>query len=66
MKLKIFDLFIEADLQNPLVRVQKKSQLWAKLQQRLGEQRIDIILAAAKVEDERRIEQVAKESGVCL
>jgi len=66
VKLKIFDLFIEADLQNPLVRVQKKSQLWAKLQQRLGEQRIDIILAAAKVEDERRIEQVAKESGVCL
>jgi predicted nucleotidyltransferase len=60
------DLFIEADLQNPLDRVQKKSQLWAKLQQRLGEQRIDIILAAAKVEDERRIEQVAKESGVCL
>ncbi len=60
------DLFIEADLQNPLDRVQKKSQLWAKLQQRLGEQRIDIILAAAKIEDERRIEQVAKESGVCL
>jgi hypothetical protein len=53
-------------LQNPLDRVQKKSRLWAKLQQRLGEQRIDIILAAAKVEDERRIEQVAKESGVCL
>ncbi len=60
------DLFIETNLQNPLDRVQKKSRLWAKLQQRLGEQRIDIILAAAKVEDERRIEQVAKESGVCL
>ncbi len=60
------DLFVEVDLQNPLDRVQKKSRLWAKLQQQLGEQRIDIILASIKSTEQRRIEQVAKESGVCL
>jgi uncharacterized protein len=60
------DLFIEADLHNPLDRVRKKSRLWAKLQQQLGEQRIDIILASAKPVEQRRIEQIAKESGVCL
>ncbi len=60
------DLFVEADLQNPLVRVQKKSLLWAKLQQQLGEQRIDIILASTKPVKQRQIEQVAKASGVRL
>lgn len=60
------DLFVEADLQNPLERVRKKSRLWAKLQQQLGEQRIDIILASVKPAEQRRIEQVAKESGVRL
>lgn len=42
------DLFVEADLPNPLDRVRKKSRLWAKLQQQLGEQRIDIVLASVK------------------
>jgi predicted nucleotidyltransferase len=60
------DLLVEADLQNPLDRVRKKSQLWAKLQQQLGEQRIDIILTSIKPIEQRRIEQVAKESGVRL
>ena len=60
------DLFVESNLHDPLLRVRKKSQLWAKLQLRLGEQRIDIILAAAKPKEQQRIEQVAKESGIRL
>jgi hypothetical protein len=46
--------------------VLKKSQLWAKLQLRLGEQRIDIILAAAKFEKQKLIEQVARKTGISL
>ncbi|MDM8563762.1 hypothetical protein QUF54_10455 [Candidatus Marithioploca araucensis] len=38
------DLLIATDLDNPKERALKKSLLWAKLQQGLGEQRIDIIL----------------------
>lgn len=60
------DLFVEANLSNPLSRVRKKSQLWAKLQHRLGEQRIDIILAAAKPEEQLVIEQAARKSGIRL
>ncbi|HAI70350.1 MAG TPA: DNA polymerase III subunit beta [Gammaproteobacteria bacterium] len=58
------DLFIDANLPNALDRVQKKSRLWAKLQQRLGEQRIDIIIAANKPEERQEIEHVARETGI--
>jgi predicted nucleotidyltransferase len=57
------DLFIEADLYDPTERVLKTAQLWAKLQLRLGEQRIDIVLAAANFEEPMLIEQVARKTG---
>ncbi|KHD08612.1 hypothetical protein PN36_02605 [Candidatus Thiomargarita nelsonii] len=60
------DLFIEADLPDPRTRVQKNSQLWAKLQLRLGEQRIDIIIAAAQSEEQKLIERMARETGIRL
>jgi len=60
------DLFVETNLQNPLDRVRKKSRLWAKLQQQLGEQRIDIIFASVKPVEQRQIEQIARKSGVRL
>ncbi|RKZ42061.1 MAG: nucleotidyltransferase domain-containing protein [Candidatus Parabeggiatoa sp. nov. 3] len=57
------DLLIETDLSEPRERLLKKSQLWAKLQLRLGEQRIDIIMAATHSEKQKLIEQVARETG---
>jgi len=54
------DLFIEADLHEPRDRVLKTAQLWVKLQLRLGEQRIDIVLATTKP---KLIEQVARKTG---
>lgn len=60
------DLFVEADLPVPRERLQKKSQLWVKLQLRLGEQRIDIIIAAAQFEEQKLIERIARETGFRL
>ena len=57
------DLFIEVELKNPLDRIQKKSNLWAKLQQQLGAQRIDIIIASDEL---LLIEQEARKTGICL
>lgn len=57
------DLLVETDLTEPRERVFKKSQLWAKLQLRLGEQQIDIILGATDFEKPKLIEQVARETG---
>ena len=51
---------------NDKERVLKTAQLWAKLQLRLGEQRIDIVLAAANFEEQKLIEQVARKTGKCL
>jgi len=36
------------------------------LQQRLGEQRIDIILTAAKPDEQQPTQQIAKETGILL
>jgi len=47
-----------------LIVFKKKSRLWAKLQQRLGEQRIDIIIAANKPEERQEIEHVARKTGI--
>ncbi len=44
-----YRLFVETNLSEPTERVLKTAQLWAQLQLRLGEQRIDIILAATSV-----------------
>jgi predicted nucleotidyltransferase len=60
------DLLVEVDLPEPRVRILKKSQLWAKLQSQLGEQRIDIILAETKFGKPKLIEQVAREMGIRL
>lgn len=60
------DLLVQADLFDPMDRVRKKSRLWAKLQYRLGDQRIDIILTAAKPEEQQPIEQIAKQTGLLL
>lgn len=60
------DLLIEADLPEPKARILKKSQLWAKLQLQLGEQRVDIILAETKLGKPKLIEQVARETGIRL
>jgi len=60
------DLLIATDLDNLKERALKKSMLWAKLQQRLGEQRIDIILAASIPEKQPTIEKIAKRTGICL
>ena len=57
------DLLVETDFAEPRERLLKKSQLWAKLQLRLGEQRIDIILAATDSDKPKLIEQVARETG---
>ncbi len=57
------DWFIEADLYDPTEKVLKTAQLWAKLQLRLGEQRIDIVLAAANPDEQKLIEQVARKTG---
>jgi len=58
------DLFIEVDLAEARDRIQKKSQLWTKLQFQLGEQRIDI--AEPQLKKQRLIEQIAKQTGICL
>jgi predicted nucleotidyltransferase len=60
------DLLVETDLSCPKERVLKTAQLWAKLQVRLGEQQIDIILAAPSTEEQKLIEQVARKTGECL
>ena len=60
------DLFIETDLSEPRERLLKKSQLWSKLQLRLGEQRIDIVLAATPSDEPKLIEQVARKTGIPL
>ncbi len=60
------DLLIATDLDNLKERALKKSLLWAKLQQGLGEQRIDIILAASISEKQQTIEKIAKRTGTCL
>ncbi|MEN8221499.1 MAG: nucleotidyltransferase domain-containing protein [Pseudomonadota bacterium] len=60
------DLFVEAELYEPRDRVLKTAQLWVKLQLRLGEQRIDIILAATQFEKPKLIEQVARKTGMRL
>ncbi len=57
------DLLIETDFSDPSERIFKQSQLWAKLQMRLGEQKIDIILAAPEFEEQKIIEQVARKTG---
>ena len=57
------DLLIETDLDDPMEKIQKKSLLWAKLQQKLGEQRIDIILTT---KEPQPIEKIAKTTGVRL
>jgi predicted nucleotidyltransferase len=57
------DLFIETDLYDPAEKALKTAQLWAKLQLRLGEQRIDIVLAATNFEEQELIEQVARKTG---
>jgi len=50
-------------LYDPTEKVLKTAQLWAKLQLRLGEQRIDIVLAAANPDEQKLIEQVARKTG---
>jgi len=60
------DLFIEVDLAEARDRIQKKSQLWTKLQFQLGEQRIDIVIAEPQLKEHRLIEQIAKQTGICL
>ena len=60
------DLLVESDIKEPLRRIRSKSRLWAKLQQRLGDQRIDIILAAANPDKRSPIENVARQTGVRL
>lgn len=60
------DLLVETDLSCPEERVLKAAQLWAKLQVRLGEQQIDIILAAPSTQEQKLIEQVARKTGECL
>jgi predicted nucleotidyltransferase len=60
------DLFVETDLSEPTERVLKTAQLWAQLQLRLGEQRIDIVLAAAQSDKPKLIEQVARNTGIRL
>ena len=57
------DLFVETDLSEPRDRVLNTAQLWVKLHLRLGEQRIDIVLAATKFEKPKLIEQVARKTG---
>lgn len=57
------DLLIETDLNDPMERIQKKSLLWARLQQKLGEQRIDIVLTTKKSQP---IEKIAKTTGIRL
>ncbi len=60
------DLFVETDLYDPKDKVLKTAQLWAKLQLRLEEQRIDIVLAAAKFEEQKLIEKMARKTGIQL
>ena len=60
------DLFVETDLSEPMDRKLKTAQLWVKLQLHLGEQRIDIVLAATKFEKPKLIEQMARETGKYL
>ena len=60
------DLFIEADLPDPIQRLEKKLQLWTKLQLRLGEQQIDIIIKTTESKESKLIEEVAKKTGILL
>ena len=60
------DLLVESDIKEPLRRIRSKSRFWAKLQQRLGDQKIDIILAATKPDKRTPIETIARKTGVRL
>ena len=59
------DLHVEADSIGPERFPSRRTKLWAMLQQRLGEQRIDIVVADPRRHD-RAIDRLARRDGVAL
>ncbi len=59
------DLHIEAEDLGPEVFPSRRSRLWASLQERLGEQKIDIVITR-RGRSLKAIEQAAYEEGLTL
>jgi len=57
------DLFFDLP-QMPADALKREQQLWIELQQRLGEQKIDIVVA--EVGTNRSIDRAARQQGVAL
>jgi hypothetical protein len=60
------DLYIETNLETRENVRSHKSHLWIKLQERLGEQKIDIVIKSLKIDSEQRIFEVARSTGILL
>ncbi len=59
------DLHVEAEPVGPERFPSRRTRLWAALQQRLGEQRIDIVVTDRDRPD-RAIDRIAKRDGLML
>jgi predicted nucleotidyltransferase len=60
------DLYVDSVLDNADDAVAAEVALWADLQRRLGEQRIDILVDYPAKQHRPPIYRVAREQGVCL
>lgn len=60
------DLYIHADLPDSKAAIEAETALWADLQARLGEQRIDLLIDYPALTHRPRIFQVAREQGIRL
>jgi len=60
------DLYIEPELQDPAELVDAKLHFLKELHEKLGEQKIDVIIRRAAVKDELPIFRIARETGVQL
>lgn len=60
------DLYIESEIQEPATLIDAKLHFLMELHQRLGEQKIDVVIRRPSFTDELPIFKIARETGVQL
>jgi len=60
------DLYVEPEIQDPAELVEAKLHFLLELHQKLGEQKIDVVIRRTAFKEELPIYRVAKETGIRL